>query len=68
MLLDEGFSVDVMSDGSTAGEHWRLFVPRENDPHFIFTDKGIETESRTNQDYCCENRVGVEKLVCGSAG
>ena len=44
IVLDEGYAVDAMPDDSTAGEHWRLFVPRKEDPHFIFTGNGIESE------------------------
>jgi hypothetical protein len=44
IVLDEGFAVDVMPDDSTAGGHWRLFVPRKEDPRFIFTGNGIDTE------------------------
>ena len=44
IVLDEAFAVDVMPDDSTTGEHWRLFVPRTNEPHFVFTGSGIETE------------------------
>ena len=45
-VLDEGFSVDVMPDDSTAGEHWSRFAPQENDPHFIFAGK----ESRRSKE------------------
>jgi hypothetical protein len=44
IVLDEGFAIDVMPDDSTAGEHWRLFVPQKDDPHLVLTGKGIEME------------------------
>jgi hypothetical protein len=44
IALSFGFALDIMPDDSTAGEHWRLFVPRLDEPHFVVTGKGIEIE------------------------
>jgi hypothetical protein len=43
-VLGDGFALDVMPDESTSGDHWRLFVPRSDQPHFIVTGDSIEME------------------------
>ena len=35
--LAEGLSLDVFPDDSLNQEHWRLFKPDTNQPHFVFT-------------------------------
>lgn len=43
-VLDEGFALDVMPDDSLSHEHWRLFVPRSTEPHFVVTGDGVAAE------------------------
>ena len=44
IVLGEGFALDVMPDDSTSGEHWRMFVPGDEQPHFVVTGAGIEVK------------------------
>ena len=34
-ILSEGFSLQVFPDDSLSLEHWRLFTPRSQRPHFV---------------------------------
>ena len=43
VVLDEGYVLDVFPHDSLPGEHWRLFRPSTDDPHFVMTGKGLET-------------------------
>jgi hypothetical protein len=42
IVLDERFALDVMPDDSSSDEHWRLFVPGDDQPHFVVAGAGIE--------------------------
>ena len=44
IVLGEGFALDVTPDDSTSGEHWRMFVPGDEPPHFVVTGAGIEVK------------------------
>ena len=41
--LSGGFVLDVFPDYSLDSEHWRLFAPGKDEPHFVVTGRGIET-------------------------
>jgi hypothetical protein len=42
ILLEEDFSLAVFPSDSLAGEHWRLFEPDRDGPHFVVTGNGVE--------------------------
>ena len=42
LVLKGGFSLDIFPDDSSNREHWRLFRPRIEQPHFVVTGSGIE--------------------------
>lgn len=42
-VLSDGFSMDVLPYDSLKLEHWRLFEPGKDQPHFVFTGAGIES-------------------------
>ncbi|MDQ0227913.1 hypothetical protein [Metabacillus niabensis] len=45
ILLSGGYKLDVFPDSSEDdeySEHWRLFKPKDNSPHFIVTGNGID--------------------------
>ena len=42
LILDHGYALDVFPDDSLSGEHWRIFKPSAEEPHFVVTGKGIE--------------------------
>jgi hypothetical protein len=42
IILGSGFSLEVFPSDSLSGEHWRLFEPDRNGPHFVVTGRGIE--------------------------
>ena len=44
ITMDEGLSLDVVPNSSLSGEYWRLFKPRSDDPHFVFTGRGVSRE------------------------
>ncbi len=43
ITLADGYALDVMPDDSSDCEHWRLFKPYVERPHFIVTGAGLET-------------------------
>jgi hypothetical protein len=43
IVFGEGFSMDVLPCDSVSDEHWRLFEPDKDAPHFVVTGRGIET-------------------------
>ncbi|MBZ5671658.1 MAG: hypothetical protein LAO04_18265 [Acidobacteriia bacterium] len=43
IALSDGYSLDVFPYDSLGGEHWRLFIPGKDEPHFVVTGRGIET-------------------------
>jgi len=43
LSLSDGFYLDVFPDDSLGREHWRLFMPRTEERHFVVTGRGIET-------------------------
>lgn len=40
--LSEGLSLEILPDDSLPHEHWRLFQPHRETPHFVVTGNGIE--------------------------
>jgi hypothetical protein len=44
VTMDEGISLDVLPDSSLTGEHWRLFRPRSDERHFVFSGKDVGRE------------------------
>jgi hypothetical protein len=42
LILDDAYALDVFPDDSLSGEHWRIFKPSAEEPHFVVTGKGIE--------------------------
>jgi hypothetical protein len=43
ILLSDDFCLDVFPADSLSLEHWRLFVPDNDAPHFVLTGRGIES-------------------------
>jgi hypothetical protein len=44
ITLDHGLMIEVFPHDSLQGEHWRLFEPSKDKPHFVVSGKGLETE------------------------
>lgn len=42
LILDDGYVLDVFPHDSLSSEHWRLFKPSTDEPHFVVTGKGLE--------------------------
>ncbi len=42
LTLSEGFVLEVFPDDSMDGEHWRLFKPATEEPHFVVTGAGLD--------------------------
>jgi len=40
--LEDAYALDVFPDDSLSGEHWRIFKPYADEPHFVVTGKGVE--------------------------
>jgi len=43
IVLDSEYVLDVFPDDSLSDEHWRIFKPYIEGPHFVVTGKGLET-------------------------
>lgn len=43
LSLSGDLSLDILPYDSLLGEHWRLFDPQTDGPHFVVTGSGIET-------------------------
>jgi hypothetical protein len=43
IILSDDLSLDLFPHDSLNGEHWRLFEPDKDRPHFIVTGRGVET-------------------------
>ncbi len=43
IILDDDYALDVFLDDSLSGEHWRIFKPYSEEPHFVVTGDGVET-------------------------
>lgn len=41
--FDDGYALDVFPDDSLSAEHWRLFKPSAEEPHFVVTGEGLES-------------------------
>ena len=44
IYLAAGLSLEIFPNDSQQHEHWRLFRPYTNDPHFVVTGTGIVNE------------------------
>jgi hypothetical protein len=44
LSLEDAMSLDVVPNSSLLAEHWRLFRPRSDEPHFVFGGKGASRE------------------------
>jgi len=42
IILDGAYALDVFPDDSLSDEHWRIFRPSSDAPHFIVSGKGLE--------------------------
>ena len=43
LLLDDDYALEVFPDDSRSDEHWRIFEPCIEAPHFVVTGEGLET-------------------------
>jgi hypothetical protein len=43
ILLNNDYALEVFPDDSLSNEHWRIFGPYIEGPHFVVTGKGLET-------------------------
>jgi hypothetical protein len=41
--FDDGYALDVFPDDSLSGEHWRIFRPSADEPHFVVNGEGLES-------------------------
>ena len=41
--FDDEYALDVFPDDSLSAEHWRLFRPSAEEPHFVVTGEGLES-------------------------
>jgi hypothetical protein len=42
LLLESGLTLQVFPNDSLVGEHWRLFTPGSDAPHWVYTGNGLE--------------------------
>jgi hypothetical protein len=42
IILNDEYALDVFPDDSFRDEHWRIFKPSAEEPHFVVTGKGLE--------------------------
>jgi hypothetical protein len=42
LLLEGGLALQIFPNDSLDGEHWRLFRPGNDEPHSVYTGKGLE--------------------------
>ena len=43
ICFDDEYALDVFPDDSSSDEHWRMFKPSAEEPHFVVTGKGLES-------------------------
>ena len=41
LFLEDGYAIDVFPDDSLSHEHWRIFRPYRDEPHFVVSGRGI---------------------------
>jgi hypothetical protein len=41
--LEDSYTLEIFPQGSESAEHWRLFKPHTEEPHFVVTGKGLQT-------------------------
>jgi hypothetical protein len=44
IILDGDYALDVFPDDSLSDEHWRIFTPSSDAPHFVVSGKGLESK------------------------
>jgi hypothetical protein len=42
LLLERGLTFQIFPNDSLDGEHWRLFRPGNDEPHWVYTGNGLE--------------------------
>jgi hypothetical protein len=42
VLLDDGYKLEIFPQDSGIGEYWRFFKPATEEPHLVFSGKGLE--------------------------
>jgi hypothetical protein len=42
LLLERGLTFQIFPNDSLDGEHWRLFRPGNDEPHWVYTGSGLE--------------------------
>jgi hypothetical protein len=42
IVFEDEYALEVFPDDSMSGEHWRIFKPYADEPHFVVTGAGIE--------------------------
>jgi hypothetical protein len=45
VIFDDAHALDVFPDDSLGDEHWRIFKPSTEEPHFVVTGRGLRAES-----------------------
>jgi hypothetical protein len=45
IIFDDAHALDVFPDDSLGDEHWRIFKPSTEEPHFVVTGRGLRAES-----------------------
>jgi hypothetical protein len=43
IILDDEYALDVFPDDSLSDEHWRIFQPSSEVPHFVVSGSGLNT-------------------------
>lgn len=43
LLLEGGLTLQIFPNDSLEGEHWRLFKPGSDAPHWVYTGDGLES-------------------------
>jgi hypothetical protein len=45
IILNSDYALDVFPNDSLSNEHWRMFKPSSDEPHFVVSGKGLETQA-----------------------
>src|SRR6266849_3470580 len=45
IILDSDYALEVFPNDSLSDEHWRMFKPSSDEPHFLVSGKGLETQA-----------------------
>jgi hypothetical protein len=44
LTLEHGYKLEIFPHDSESGERWRFFKPYSEEPHLVFSGKGLQTE------------------------